>query len=95
MSTQKLTHKEFVVKAIPSLRKENFKGIHTVYSGFNAAARKYFNLDTAGVITMITTLVEEGVIDSRPTKDGFTIYLAGEKPENGNTPDDVLAKMGL
>jgi len=36
---ERLSHEEFVKKAIVSLRKEGFKGIHTVYSGFNEASR--------------------------------------------------------
>jgi len=40
--TKKLTEEEFVVQAIKNLRKEPFRGIHTVYSGFNEAFRKYF-----------------------------------------------------
>ena len=42
---KKLTHQEFVVKAIPTLRTEGFKGIHTVYSGFNNAFKAYFGAD--------------------------------------------------
>ena len=100
-----LTHAEFTVKAIEKLRKDNFKGIHNVYSGFNAAARKYFSLEAEwdkakginpnGVIALINGLVDEGVIETNPTKDGFSLYKFGEKPTNGNSPDDVLAKMGL
>ena len=94
MATQ-LTEREFTEKAIVSLRKDNFKGIHNVFSGFNAAARNYFNLDGAGCIAMINKLVEDGVIETRQTKAGYTLYLKGEKPEGGNTVDDVLSKMGL
>lgn len=31
--SERLTHEEFVKKAIVSLRKEGYKGIHTVFSG--------------------------------------------------------------
>ena len=34
---EKLTQAEFVKKAIVKLRKEPYKGIHTIYSGFNDA----------------------------------------------------------
>ena len=34
---ERLSQVEFVKKAIVSLRKEPYKGIHTVYSGFNEA----------------------------------------------------------
>ena len=39
---ERLSHEAFIKKAIISLRKEGFKGIHTVYSGFNEAFKKYF-----------------------------------------------------
>ena len=35
--SEKMNHEEFVRKAVVSLRKEGYKGIHTVYSGFNEA----------------------------------------------------------
>jgi hypothetical protein len=34
---EKLSKEEFIKKAIVSLRKDGYKGIHTVYSGFNEA----------------------------------------------------------
>lgn len=37
---EKLSHVEFIRKAIVSLRKEGYKGIHTAYSGFNEALKK-------------------------------------------------------
>jgi hypothetical protein len=39
---KKLTEEEFVIQAIKKLRKEPYRGIHSVYSGFNEAFRKYF-----------------------------------------------------
>jgi hypothetical protein len=38
--SERLSHEEFVKKAIVSLRKEGYKGIHSVYSGFNVAFKK-------------------------------------------------------
>ena len=35
---KKLTEEEFVLQAIKKLRKEPFRGIHSVYSGFNEAS---------------------------------------------------------
>ena len=40
---KKLTEEEFVVQAIKKLRKDPYRGIHSVYSGFNEAFRKYFD----------------------------------------------------
>ena len=39
---KKLIEEEFVVQAIKRLRKDPYRGIHSVYSGFNEAYKKYF-----------------------------------------------------
>jgi hypothetical protein len=38
----KLGHEEFVRLAVTKLRLNNYKGIHSVYSGFNEAFKAYF-----------------------------------------------------
>ena len=88
---ERLSQVEFVKKAIASLRKEPYKGIHTVYSGFNEAFRAYFNEDP---IQCTNQLASEGAIEIRPVKRGIMLYLPGEAPER-NTGQDVLKKMGL
>ena len=88
---EKLTQAEFVKKAIVSLRKTPYKGIHSVYSGFNEAFRSYFNEDP---IKWTTQLSAEGVIEIRPARGGVMLYLPGEAPVR-NTGKDVLKKMGL
>jgi hypothetical protein len=87
----KLTQAEFVKKAIVSLRKEPYKGIHSVYSGFNQAFRTYFNEDP---VKWTTQLAAEGIIETRPARGGVMLYLPGEAPilRSGK---DVLKKMGL
>ena len=87
----KLTQAEFVKKAIVSLRKDPYKGIHTVYSGFNEAFRTYFNEDP---IEWTTQLSAEGVIEIRPARGGVMLYLPEEAPSR-STGKDVLKKMGL
>ena len=88
---EKLTQAEFVKKAIVSLRKNPYKGIHTVYSGFNEAFRSYFNEDP---IKWTNQLSAEGVIEIRPARGGVMLYLPGEAPVR-STGKDVLKKMGL
>ena len=39
---KKLSHEEFVRLAIQKLRTGNYRGIHSVYSGFNEAFKIYF-----------------------------------------------------
>lgn len=41
------------IRAIKKLRKEPYKGIHSVYSGFNQAFREYFNKDPVEVTTSL------------------------------------------
>jgi hypothetical protein len=89
---EKLTQAEFVKKAIVTLRKEPYKGIHTIYSGFNDAFRAYFNEDP---IKWTTQLGAEGVIVIRPVKGGVMIYLPEEAPAGRTSGKDVLKKMGL
>lgn len=88
---EKLTQAEFVKKAIVSLRKTPYKGIHSVYSGFNEAFRSYFNEEP---IKWTNQLAAEGVIEIRPARGGVMLYLPGEAPVR-NTGKDVLKKMGL
>jgi hypothetical protein len=89
---EKLSQAEFVKKAIVSLRKEPYKGIHTIYSGFNDAFRTYFNDDP---IKWTTQLGAEGVIVIRPAKGGVMLYLPEEAPAGRASGKDVLKKMGL
>lgn len=88
---EKLTQAEFVKKAIVSLRKDPFKGIHSVYSGFNEAFRAYFNDDP---VKWTTQLAAEGAIETRPARGGVMLYLPGEAPAF-RSGKDTLKKMGL
>ena len=89
---EKLSQAEFVKKAIVSLRKDPYKGIHTIYSGFNDAFRTYFNEDP---IKWTTQLAKDGVIVIRPVKGGVMIYLPEDAPAGRTSGKDVLKKMGL
>lgn len=88
---ERLTQAEFVKKAIVRLRKDPYKGIHSVYSGFNEAFRTYFNDDP---IKWTTQLAAEGVVEIRPARGGIMLYLPGEAPAR-TTGKEVLKKMGL
>jgi hypothetical protein len=89
---EKLSHEEFVKKAIVSLRKEGYKGIHSVYSGFNEAFKKYFGGENPVDVT--NGLAAEGKIVIRPVKGGVMLYLPQEAPGASNA-EDALKKMGL
>ncbi len=87
-----LTAEEFVLLAITKLRSGQFKGIHSVYSGFNEAFKAYF----AGADPVQTTsqLAREGKIVLRPVKGGVIIYLPEDAPRF-TRGEQALQKMGL
>jgi hypothetical protein len=89
----KLSHEEFVKKAVVSLRKEGYKGIHTVYSGFNDAFKKYFEGESP--IDATNKLAHEGKIVIRPVKGGVMLYLPEESPAAASSASEALKKMGL
>jgi len=91
--TEKLTQDEFIKKAVVSLRKDGYKGIHTVYSGFNTAFKKYF--DGADPIAATNKMAGEGNIVIRPVKGGVMLYLPEEAPAAKDVGDEALKKMGL
>lgn len=91
--SEKLNHEEFVKKAIVSLRKEGYKGIHSVYSGFNEAFKKYFNGENPVEVT--NRLAKEGKIVIRPVKGGVMLYLPDDAPPTRAAGDEALKKMGL
>lgn len=91
--TEKMSHEEFVKKAIVSLRKEGYKGIHSVYSGFNNAFKKYFKDDDPVAAT--NKLAREGKVVIRPVKGGVMLYLSDEAPALKDVGDEALKKMGL
>lgn len=88
---EKLSVEEFVHLAIKSLRIGDFKGIHSVYSGFNEAFKKYFGQDP---VQATNRLAEEKKIEIRPIKGGVLLYLPGEAPAQSRG-DEALKKMGL
>jgi len=91
--SEKLNHEEFVKKAIVSLRKEGYKGIHSVYSGFNEAFKKYFSGENPVEVT--NALAQEGKIVIRPVKGGVMLYLLEDAPSGKSSADEALKKMGL
>lgn len=82
----KLQKEEFIVRAIKKLRGK-YRGIHTVFSGFNEAFRQYFGEDPRPATQ---ELAAKGVIEIRPVKGGVMLYLKGEAPRAGS---DVLEKI--
>src|SRR4030043_1237796 len=88
---KKLTEEEFIVQAIRRLRKDPFRGIHSVYSGFNEAFRKYFNTNP---IEATNRLAAEGKIGIRPFKGGAMLLLPGEAPKRPSTDEIIQIVLG-
>jgi hypothetical protein len=82
----KLTEEEFVRRAVKKLRGK-YKGIHTVYSGFNTAFKEYFGTNP---VEATQRLAKKGKINIRPVKGGVMIYLPEDSP---NAAGDVLKKI--
>ena len=74
---KKLSHEEFTLRAIDKLRNDNYKGIHSVFSGFNQAFREYFGSDP---VEAQKALVTKGKIVTVPAKRGVMIYKPEDKP---------------
>jgi hypothetical protein len=88
---RKLTEEEFVLQAIRKLRKEPFRGIHSVYSGFNEAFRKYFGTNP---VEVTSKLAAEGKIETRPFKGGVMLFLPGEAPKRPSAEEIIQLILG-
>jgi len=88
---RKLTEEEFVLQGIKKLRKEPFRGIHSVYSGFNEAFRKYFGTNP---VEATSKLAAEGKIETRPFKGGVMLFLTGEAPKRPSAEEIIQLIIG-
>lgn len=89
----RLDEEQFVVDAIYKLRDPSrSQGIHTVYSGFNAAFKQYFGKEARPVTAR---MVAEGKLSIRPVKGGVMMYLFEEAPVLQDAGAAALEKMGL
>jgi hypothetical protein len=86
---RKLSEEEFVLQAIRKLKKDPFRGIHTVYSGFNEAFRQYFGTNPVEATNRLT---REGKIETRPFKGGVMLFLPGEAPKRPTT-EEILRQV--
>ncbi len=88
---RKLTEEEFIVQAIRKLRKDPFRGIHSVYSGFNEAFRKYFGTNP---VEATSRLANERKIETRPFKGGVMLFLPGEAPKRPSAEEIIQLISG-
>lgn len=92
MASDTLSFEGFVRLAVLRLRNANFKGIHSVYSGFNEAFKKYF--EGGDPVQATTELAGAGKLVIRPARNGVMLYLPEDAPQ-GDRGDRALRKMGL
>jgi hypothetical protein len=85
-----LTPEQFVIRAIERLRKPPYKGIHSVYSGFNQAFREYFPL--LDPVEVTNELAKEGKIVVRPVKGGPLLFKAEDVAAQANV-DKLIDKI--
>jgi hypothetical protein len=83
----KISEEEFLFRAIKRLRKPPYKGIHSVYSGFNQAFKEHFSTNP---VELTQKLAAEGKIVIRPVKGGVMLYLPEDAP---SAPKAVLQKI--
>ena len=88
---RKLTEEEFVLQAIKKLRKDPFRGIHSVYTGFNEAFRKYFGTNP---VEATSRLAAEDKIETRPFKGGVMLFLPGEAPKRPSADEIIQLILG-
>jgi hypothetical protein len=90
----KLSFADFTLKAIRALRKPPYKGIHSVFSGYNQAVMDYYSWPKATVFEAVATLEKEGVIATRPVKgSGVMLYEAKDAPVSSHSSAGTLAKI--
>ncbi len=89
---QRLGPEEFTLLAIKKLSEPPHKAIHSVYSGFNSAFRRYFPI--LDPVKEVQKLDKTGKVSIRPSKGGVIIFAGKENTPSGSA-EKVLAKMGL
>jgi hypothetical protein len=86
-NTAPISEEEFVYRAIRRLRKPPYRGIHTVYSGFNQAFKEYFGKNP---VEVTQKMAAEGKLVIRPVRGGVMLYLPEEAPQ---ATKSVLSKI--
>jgi hypothetical protein len=97
----KLSAEDFTLKAIEMFRDTTKSmGIHSVYSGFNGAFRKYYG-EGADPVAATTALAKAGKVTVQMRRGGAMLYIPGEAPKEDKKAaieaagTKALASMGL
>ncbi len=86
---ENISKEEFVIRAIKNLRRPPYKGIHSVYSGFNEAFLKEFQEKS---IATTNQMAKDGKLCLRPVRGGVMLYLPEDAPPSLNV-QAVLDKI--
>ncbi len=70
------SREDFVIASIKRLRKQGYKGIHVVYSGFNDEFRKKFRQDP---VQFVNELEKRGVVRTHLVRGGVMLYDAKDR----------------
>ena len=73
-----ISEEEFVLRAIKRLRKPPYRGIHSVFSGFNQAFKEHFGKNP---VELTQKMAAEGKIVIRPVRGGVMLYFPDEAPQ--------------
>ncbi len=73
-----ISEEEVVFRAIKRLRKPPYRGIHTVYSGFNQAFKEHFGKSP---VELTQKMAAEGKIVIRPVRGGVMLYFPEDAPQ--------------
>lgn len=90
----KVTPLVFTLLAIDNNTKKSggkYKGMHTVYSGFNQAFRQLFPKED--VIKFIDKMHDEGKLYRKYAKGGAMIYKPEDAPADYSKADDMIAEV--
>ncbi len=87
---KRLTEEEFVTQAIKKLRKDPFRGIHSVYSGLDEVFRKYFGTNP---VEATSKLAKEGKIETRAFKGGVMLFSSWRGPSRPSA-EEIIRLIG-
>ena len=82
----------FTLSAIPKLRTGKYRGIHSVFSGFNEAFKVYFKGENP--VDHQKDMVKRGKLVTIPAKKGAMLYLPEDAPKSsGKDVTSLIAKI--
>lgn len=72
--SDKLSHDDFIVRAIDRLMEPRDEGIHSVNSGLIEAMMKYYGIKQITANLLLSNVIKKGTIVARRVDDGYMLY---------------------